>query len=430
MKKIKVLNRKKTISKKLKLFLRDKYYKDEVLQVLNKYSKNKNFFDFSVSDPTKLSYMTPDRIPDNFQSIWNDDYRKNKAYHIKPGKLLSGFCDNELIKRVSSDIFQRADNNRIIITSEICKYYLEENYSKQYDGGALYGSCMRHPDCQEYISLYESFGTDVVQLVCLLDASGDVLARALLWYNVKHKSGEITEKYMDRIYAVNDNFHDILYSYAIKHKILTWGERGCQGLKITNIDIPLDHPTPYFDTFKNWNMDDNILNDYGDGFELRSTDGERIEDQLSNKVYIDGEYFEEEDCVYFDDFDQWVLKRYCIRWNGEYYHPETDQLVYSNVYGDYVYMDDAVFIDDDVYESGDDQIIYCDLTGEWLLKENTVEDYNGNAIPADNAILFKEEYYHESDKNIIKIDGKLFHKDSDAVIFENGEYKIAQLELM
>jgi len=183
----------------------------------NNHSNGNNYFDFSLSDTTKISYLKGDRIPDDTNLIFDTEYRKNKAYHGKIGKLLSDEFkqnNNEDIQKISALMSNRGlKNTKLFLTDKICHYYHEDNYSNIHGtSGQLHSSCMKHDHLQDAIKLYEKFGSDTVQLLVLTDNEDKVLGRALFWHKVKHDDNII--QYMDRVYACNDNVAHKFYEYA------------------------------------------------------------------------------------------------------------------------------------------------------------------------------------------------------------------------
>ena len=106
----------KLISHDLKKFLLDNDLSCIHEDLINSDNGN-NYFDFSTTDKSKISYLKGDRIPDDTSLLFDDEYRKTKAYHTKLGKLLSDDMkqnNNEDIQKVSTLLHNRAykdDNN-------------------------------------------------------------------------------------------------------------------------------------------------------------------------------------------------------------------------------------------------------------------------------------------------------------------------------
>lgn len=362
--------KKKRLSKKLKRFLKDNNL-TEIYTALRNTSGTQDYFDFSTVDKSKISYLKGSRIPEKTHLIFNKDYRKSYAYHTSVGKLISGMVDNAVIVNASKAFFKLENNFEVTITSEICKYYLHNNYSKLEQGGSLYSSCMRHRECQAYISVYEDMGADRVQLAVILDKEGGVLGRALLWHAESVEENRKVD-YLDRVYAVNDNIEDILYQWARDKKMLNY-ENGLSETLHINYTISERQPLPYFDTF--YHYGDGVLstsNDYCN-YELRETCGETLQELGGSRCDNCDELYNEDDLRYCEDAEEYRCEE-CCRYS-EYYNAWFAYSCNFSSYEDTYFPEDS---DDFVWINGLEDYILCDhaMYDEETDQHYTIEDYD------------------------------------------------------
>jgi hypothetical protein len=358
---------KKRVSKRLKRFLLNNHMK-KIYEALRQGEDSKNYFDFSSTDGSKISYLKGSRIPDKSHLLFDKPYRLKYGYHTSIGKILSGspLVTNDDIIWASKKFFQRRTNFQVEVTTEICKHYLEKNYSKEIQGGSLYSSCMRYAECESYIRAYEIFGSDIVKLAVILDDKGGVLARALLWQDVKNFKGG-TGKYLDRVYAVNDNIESVMYSWAEAQGFRTYNQ-STGGLSVS-VEIDDDTPLPYFDTFQHYQ--DGVLNtcdgtclDSTSGYSLREVDG-YICDRCGDRVNGDD--------IHWSDYERQYLCNDCG--------------TYSDYIDDYIAESNACYSNyKDVYfPSGHEDWVYSDYEEDWVLLDDTVYTESGEYIFCDHA---------------------------------------------
>ena len=412
-----LLTYKKTVSNELKEFLIDNKMQDIYNHLVNT-TDSKNYFDLSITDKSKISYLKGDRIPENTELLFDHDYRESKGYHTKIGKLLSTYVNQLNIQKISAIMSNRLMNSENIrITDNICKYYHEKNYANS--SGQLGSSCMKNESNQNSIKLYETFGKDIVRLLIYTDDNNKVLARSLFWQKV-NKDGSIIQ-YLDRVYAINDNVSQLLYSYAESRDILHFKQ--CQGNLNIDIVINDDESTPYFDTFTNYEYN-KLSNRYGK-IELSSVTGQSITELSENYCICDncgdnfdsediGGYCETDDCSYCDNCGTYIddgqfcgfyLDDQVISINGDMYHKDNDNIVFSNFDDEYYHVDDCYY-----------------------------SEYHNDYIHCDDMISCKnddDDYYHKSDIDdiIVKIDNDYYLKDDDNVIkfkdYENDDIEYA-----
>ena len=342
------------------------------------------------------------------------------------------------------------------------------------NSGTLGNSCMRKEI--PMFGLYVD-NTDIVSLIRLIDKSTNKLAgRAILW---TLPNGET---FMDRVYTVDDFLVELFFDFAKENNVtyrkyaqshstykdfinIKTGEQISKKLEIQlNTDFKY---SPYLDTFKygirgeirNYQKEDNVYefrgssgirsnsSDISDStFGTYETDNNLEEDlvivtagEYTDEVHeqhltcnIDGDiYHIEDDEVLYSGVEACYLLRDCSRWcddiedyvseNAEVYHLESRGLVYyyddDLVYIDgsgYFMEEDVVEIDGDFYENDSDEIIQ-NVDGNYILKETAVEiegdfyeeddyrvitDIDGEYILRDDSIMVEGDYYHTDDSRI------------------------------
>lgn len=317
-----------------------------------------NFICVSTIDPTKISYLTPERIEIISKSDTEDYWTSPKRFACKPGSFIG---------KIFKDISQKEVENfaslyktfaskqelefRIVSGEDILKYYHQDNYFNQ--NGSLGNSCMKSNSCQDYFDIYTQ--NPMVSMLVMLAPNEKLLGRALLW-----QIGE--EKIMDRIYTIQDDTHfHHMAKWAIDngyvHKAYqNW--QSCQtffdgqneiekklSLKLTNWTFK---KYPYLDSFKWLDMNNGMLTNYqpnhfknddqSGNFRTLTTScgGYEYGDYLAfceidreytyrgDIVEVDGLNVNTRHCQYSDTLDKWILRK---------------DSTYSDELEDYVYTD-------------------------------------------------------------------------------------------
>jgi hypothetical protein len=174
------------------------------------------------------------------------DQIKNKKIHVKPNDI-EAFVKKIYAYRESGGQIDTDYEYALVDDKDINKYYLESN-SECLSGG-LGGSCMRHKEKNEFVSVYANEFKSVVKLLVKRNKMTDkIIARALLW---KTDQG----MYLDRIYASDDKIVEEIMEYAKKaYKI-----KDAYDMKKFNknftVTIKMDSKfkpkyMPYLDTFE------------------------------------------------------------------------------------------------------------------------------------------------------------------------------------
>lgn len=412
-----------------------------IIKDLKNYDGSKNYFDLSHTDKSKISYLKGDRIPEDETLIYDREYRENKAYHTKIGKLLSDKIDQCTVQKISKILYarQHKDQFTIKISNDIVYYYNEDNYSEDHGiNGQLHSSCMRYESLSSAISLYEKIGNKKVQLLIALDHNNKLVGRSLLWHNVENNDKKI--EYLDRVYSANDNITQLFSDYADQNNLVKYGES--QGNLKVHIHIDEDDYIPYFDTFSNYSYD-GFISSYGGDVEFESTEGESLEDingqscgECGNRYHRDELSFSDcedqylcNDCgVYIDDINDCISIGEAVCINGAYYHNESEDICYSEYENEHLLKDDAVYSESesDYFSSDSEDIVWSEHHEDYLLKENTVHSDYHNDYFESNEVTFSEyheDYLLESDNDIVfsKFHNDLLIKSDNEVIFIESE---------
>lgn len=216
---------------------------------------NLNYLGVSIDDPTKISYVSFDRVDKAYSNgqghrIWEDkDYR----YHSGAGKVIKKLLSSipnriclldfirqelefkgksmdevtitnlqELFTEAEFDQFnnlfriegfRQGDSGEVIYVKGhwIAELYHEKNYAS--NSGNLGNSCMRYDRTNEFLDIYTK-NLNSCKMAVLLNQDGKVQARALVWTvdNVE---------YYDRIYATSDLIQDRMKAFFLVKGIET-----------------------------------------------------------------------------------------------------------------------------------------------------------------------------------------------------------------
>lgn len=298
-----------------------------------------NYISICKKDPTKLSYLTPDRF-DKTDDVWSS----SKRFVIKPGgfvkKIFVGISEKEVEKFTTlyrSVISAPKFQFKVVEGSEILKWYSYENYACQSD--SLGASCMKHNSCQKFLNLYQD-NTDKVKMLIMLDRENRLLSRSILWTLAEDL------KVMDRIYTVNDNdyaYHfkrwadDNSFIYKREQKwnnTLFFESKGQSFYKeisfqLTNFNYRW---YPYLDTFKFFDQKTGTFYNYipesVDVITLSTPDGSR---QPQDFLALDGR------SKLFYHYHDTVELSYLG------YRVHASQICYSELYNTHLHKDDAKY---------------------------------------------------------------------------------------
>ena len=113
-----------------------------------------NFICVSKNDPTKISYLSQDRIENIAKSETDDYWTTPKRFACKPGgfvgKILKDISPKEveIFANLYKTFASKADIEfKVVSGNDILKYYHQDSYYNQ--NGTLGASCMKSNSCQE-----------------------------------------------------------------------------------------------------------------------------------------------------------------------------------------------------------------------------------------------------------------------------------------
>jgi len=433
----------KYVSNELRDFLLDNSL-DCVFNELAKSTDSKNYFGFSSSDKSKISYLKGDRIPMDVDLIWDDTYREGKAYHSKIGKLLSDKIDNTIIQKISALLFARKESKTLSLKliTNISYYYHENNYSNE--SGSLGNSCMRYSNLQDAVKFYDSISPKHCHLLVLTDSEDKTMARALLWHNVEVEGKKVD--YMDRIYTNNENLKELFLDYAKNNGIEYQYSNGYDNsnLKI-NINIPENTPMPYMDSFSGYCFDGYLTNRSSD-ISLDSTEGNELQNRISchdcgchyndDEIYY-SQYLEDYLCnncgIYIED--DIYPESECIRINGEYYLKESDKIIYSDYENDYILLDDSCYSEheNEHFTSGNEDFVYSEFMEDYILTENSIfSEYYKDYFLKDsmNYSSIDDEYYKLEDSIYSKWHNDYLLKDNAIFLESENDWFLEDSEVI
>ena len=486
--------KKKKVSKKLKRFLM-KNKLDSIYKALVYSDSSNNYFDFSNSTEGKIGYLKGSRIPSHSHLLFNKEYRTRMGYHATVGKLVSSseHTDNYQVQRASALLYveSKLKDNEMFLTSKISHYYYKGNYSPMINGsgGSLYGSCMRESWCSDAIKLYEKFGSNVVQLLVLLDDNGLVMGRALFWKAVRTRKD--VEEYLDRVYALNNNVAQAFYSWADRRGCKSYNQQSIYGH--VDVSIDEDDSVPYFDTFTSYSHYHGLDTCSGD-YCLQETSCETLGNTGGQVCDNCGcRYDSQNEGAYTRDTNEYVCEechRYCadgecyaidntVYVGRDWYHEDDENIVFSTYDDKWYHIDNTVYsehldssihiadsvedVDGDFYHIDNiDDVIYeingsyyhCDseeivqIDDTWYVKDDIVLSHEGNwfVYDSDEILEFEDEhyeiagdkvisaddgeYYHIEDDDIVCIDDNYYRKDSPKIYLDEGdcEFKLRQYQ--
>lgn len=341
---------------------RDLLYRRLPKEVLS--GEHINYITISSTDPTKISYLTQDRIDQLSQDPDYDFWSKSKRFHCKPGAFVSKVFREASPKEVEKfatlykTFVVKADIKFEVLQGEsIREFYDESSYARQ--TGTLGTSCMKSEECRSFFNLYCD---NDVKMLALLTSENKLLGRALIWTinSVNEKGEEQILNFMDRVYTVRDeDYLGLFNKWADDNNYLYKSYNNwCSSLQFTShgeeneyeLDFQLkkwDYGYyPYLDTFKWLDLETGVLSNYRPHYFteentnyrcLALADGgtshgnflllDEIERDYAygcDLIDIDGVLTTSTQCYWSDTLQKWILR--------------TDS-IYSTDLEDYIYSD-------------------------------------------------------------------------------------------
>jgi hypothetical protein len=323
-----------------------------------------NYISVSNSDPTKISYLTPERI-EFLREKGEDFWESPRRFHIKPGAFVSKLfksihpMDVQIFSSLYKNVVSKTTTKfQVISGPQIRHYYHYQSYSKEH--GSLGSSCMKYDQCQNYLDIYVK-NPQLIKMLVVLDQHDKLIGRALLW-------DDGFNKIMDRIYTIDDdNYQFMIKTWADENGYLYKKEQRWNNtlyfeskgkVEFKKVEFQLDKFSfgyyPYMDTFKFIDLNTGKIYNYqpeGVNFKtICSTDGEVQPQNIYSLCDKSNMYFTSDSIVPVPNRG----------WNVS-----SDYTVYSDIYDTYILRDDAFYdqdLGDWIYEDND-------LNNEILLKQ-------------------------------------------------------------
>lgn len=378
----------------------------------------------SINYLTNRSDGTLSYLPSNREHIMNDDYtwsRKGRETG-KPSKVIRKLFNDKFIQRYLKDVdfeafanlYKKAfiDNGfrfELLPSNRIGEVY---DMSPASGGGSLNGSCMRRYG--NYMGIYH--GNPDMEILTLFNDCDELCGRALVWHKVKNSHSADRFTFMDRIYVSEDYMYEYFLDYArdkgwwrkfdydsrsdADKLVSPTGETHYVEMTV-HLDTDYDE-YPYIDTF-HYGDDGWICNDSSCSYtyEYNDTDGgrsgdDRVWDELNQEHinsdyarYIDhgrysGHYIHYENSVYIDGEYWWEDDEDIVQVNGKWYTKDDD---------DICYVEGA----DEWYRTDDDDIAFCDCDSEWHLVDDLVCHDDRGWILRENAVKVGDTIYHKDE---------------------------------
>lgn len=214
---------------------------DRLLKVYNAYTEENIRGNAELTDKEyeKIINTLLYHIPNNF--YYGEEVSSSIRIQVSPSKFMTKFiADDGISSTTLQNLWQqniaqldvkKHIDNFFIYTKEcdIARHYNQQSYcgyescsdcEDDYDNctcestpGTLGDSCMRYDSCRDFFKIYSTPGAS---LAVLKDEQGDVVARCVLWDNVK-----IIDSSTHKLLNTINCFDRIYYSYPKYENILT-----------------------------------------------------------------------------------------------------------------------------------------------------------------------------------------------------------------
>lgn len=431
-----------------------------------------NYLGISVDDPTKISYITQERVDrasdeGNFQRIWEDS---NYRFHSKAGKIarkvLSNIYlhyyaerveedgrtvrtrtttpENALLKRLLAELDTDENRNHMVYTQEtLGDVFSEQEYDtfntlfrlegfrqgdasevifvkghwiaelyheKNYAAlsGSLGNSCMRYDRTNKFLDIYVK-NPSICSLAVILNEEGKVQARAIVWTTNEGN------RYYDRIYATSDLIQDRMKAYFLVNNIPS-----CYGYPAEQLTFRADP--------KNIDFDKRVLLEfdyypYMDSLKYISTDRQVISTEESEMGGDDYDILNDTSGSYESyhnnrcecdacgrEMDSEDSMEIDYRHDSNYGEVFCDNCgVWSEVYSAYITQDDAT---------------YVDCTSTYVLTDDARYCYDGCYYYKDYVVtLVDGQCAYENDEDLCQyVNGGYFILGYDDVFEYEGDY--------
>lgn len=407
------------------------------------YTTHTEFADYITMRTDMGSYLPNGREHKvNDEGKWSRDGRQE----MKIGKLARKLLRQSYIDTLTDADFEKFTNCvksyisligdddgagkklelRLIDGDDIYDAYDADNYSTMLGKDSnLWGSCMRHEECRDWLSIYAD-NKEVCQLLIAEDSEKKILGRAIIW---KLDDGRVA---MDTIYSP-DSIRETFFNYAVANEWYYKSSQSCHHntfdrFNHSHTSSVMSRPVvtlkrhdydlyPYMDTLYYLSTDGRLSNEQfsGDKFYiLRQTDG----------GYEQGGYVECEWTGRMVDEDETTYVDY-ERPNGQQFDGRVcdDEVVYT-IDEDYVLAVDAVeeYSTGNWYIRNDERICHVPSRDEYrLIEDCTYSDYSHQYILIEEAVETGDgNIIHEDEAEQCYIDGKMYDDDSMMTEFIDG----------
>lgn len=398
------------------------------IRTVKKPNEDRNF---TFKKDGKMTYLPANRRciikkdDNNGDRVWAKDNRQE----IKIGKALNKMfssvekVDNSLIEYLGNHLkasYTFVGQFEIVEGEDIRKYYHYENYSRN-NTGSLSASCMRHDECQDYMTPY----VNSCKMLIAKNNEGHIIGRALLWDNVVMTGSTSVQeiKFMDRIYgnditieafkqwaADNGYYRKKYQSYSDLTAIVSPDNTTSERRLSTKINGPIEY-WPYLDTFRYADYDDidaetiHINNDCGD-IEFNQTNGSYEGDE--RVTLHDGDRVHEDDARYVDRF-------------GEYWHYR--DVTYSDFLGEYVPNDDVLEVDGEIfwYDNYRSSLIFSEYHQEDIIRDRATYVKRLDAYVREELVIMTYDGSFDVPENLFYCEINNKHYPLDMKVIINGQ---------
>lgn len=406
------------------------------LMLTPKYTTNTDFADYITMRGDMGSYLPNGREhKTNDEGKWSREGRQE----MKIGKLARKLLRQSYIDSLTDADFEKFTNCvksyisligdddgdgkklelRLIEGDDIYDAYDADNYSTILGKDSnLWGSCMRHEECRDWLSIYAD-NKKVCQLLIAEDTEKKILGRAIIW---KLDDGRVA---MDTIYSP-DSIRETFFNYAIKEG---WYYKSSQSCHHHNFDryngehnqdsnfkramVTLTHHDydlyPYMDSLYYLSSDGRLSNELftGDKFYILRDTGGGYEQGGYVECEWSGNMVDEEETTYVD----------YERPNGQHLDGRIhDELLVYSVDDEYILSIDAVeeYSTGNWYIRNDERIVHVPSRDEYrLLEDCTYSDYHSQYILSDEAVQTGDGHIiHEDEAVECCIDGLMYDEDN------------------
>lgn len=400
------------------------------------YTTHTDFADYITMRGDMGSYLPNGREhKTNDSGRWSRDGRQE----MKIGKLARKILKQSYIHSITDADFEKFTNCvksyisligdedgsgkklelRLIDGDDIYDAYDADNYSTILGKDSnLWGSCMRHTECKDWLSIYAD-NKKVCQLLIAEDTEKKILGRAIIW---KLDDGRVA---MDTIYSP-DSIRETFFNYANKEGWYYKSSQSCHHHNFDRYDgehnqdsnfnramVTLTHHVydvyPYMDSLYYLSSDGKLSNELftGDKFYILRDTGGGYERGGYVECEWSGNWVDEEDTTYVD----------YERPNGHHFAGRVhDDILTYTIDEDWILSEDAVeeYSTGDWYLRNDERIVNVPSRDEYrLLEDCTFSDYHSQWILSEEAVETGDGHIiHEDEAVECCVDGLMYDEDN------------------